>query len=349
MERRDRGNPKTTVEKEMKKKETVQESKAMELKDVPHIGAETLKKLNAMGIYSLRSLYTQCSATTLAALTGKNHDECSEIMLFVGDELERTQQIMKRTQSAWDLYTEQKKEPVISTGSTAFDNILGGGIRAGYVTEIYGENKSGKTQTCISLALNTVTEDETAIVLYIDTENKLKIERMVNILLERKIAKDTTEAEKYLNRILVWRPANSDEQMMYITNASGLLDSGANVKLFVIDSIISLFQSEYMERGVMKSKFNIIKPMMLNLMKLAITYRIPVLVVNTVYNKPDAMFGADPIIAAGGNSVGHPLTYRIKVREIGSGKKHRALMVKSPEHPESEADFQITSKGIEDV
>jgi DNA repair protein RadA len=321
----------------------------IELKDIPHVGAETLKKLNAIGVYSLRALYTQCSATSLASLTGKKHDECSEIILFVGDYLEKTGKIMKRTQSAWDLYREQMKEPAISTGSVAFDNILGGGIRAGYVSEIYGENKSGKTQTCISLCINTLVNDESALVLYIDTENKLKIERLINILIARKIVKDSAESEKYLNRLMVWRPANSDEQMMYITNASGLLDSGAPVKLFVVDSIISLFQSEYMDRGVMKSKFSIIKPMMLNLMKLAMTYKIPVLVVNTVFNKPDEMYGADPIIAAGGNSVGHPLTYRIKVREVGSGKKHRALMVKSPEHAESEADFIITDKGIEDV
>jgi DNA repair protein RadA len=226
---------------------------------------------------------------------------------------------------------------------------MGGGLKGGYVTELYGENKSGKTQICISLCISALLEDENSIVVYIDTENKLKISRFVNILIAQGVVKTAEETERYLDRLQIWRPANSDEQLMYIANSAGLLDTGAPVKLLVIDSIISLFQSEYMERGEMKAKFNIIKPMMLNLMKLALTYKLPILVVNTVYNKPDQMYGADPIIAAGGNSVGHPLTYRIKVREVGGGAKHRARMVKSPEHPESEADFQITDRGIEDV
>jgi len=319
------------------------------LKDIPHLGPVSEAKFNALGVYTMRSLYTQYSATNLHLIAGMTLDDATEAILFVGDALEESGEIGKRRQTAFELYQEQQKEDVVSTGCKAFDGILGGGIKAGYVTEIYGENKSGKTQTCIAVCIEALLKDENSMVLYIDAENKLKIDRFVQILLARGIIQKPEESSKYLDRMIIWTPTNSDEQIMYIQNASSLLDSDSKVSLMVIDSIISLFQSEYMERGVMKTKFNVIKPMMLNLMKLALTYKIPIFVVNTVYKSPTPDFGADDVIPAGGNSVGHPLAYRIKVREVGSGKKHRALMVKSPEHAESEADFKITDKGIEDV
>jgi len=321
------------------------------LKQVPHLGPVSEKRLGAIGIFTMRGIYTQLSATTLSSITGMDLTNATEAMLFIGDVLEQQKKIPKRHQTAWELYLEQENEGNLSTGCESFDQILGGGIKSGYVTEIYGENKSGKTQTCISLVVSALVKNPECIILYIDTENKIKTRRFVEILLARQIITELKDAQSYLDRIKVWQPTNSDEELNYVTEASQKLDNddGPEVGLFVIDSIISLFQSEYMERGEMKAKFNMIKPMMLNLMKLSHVYKFPIVVVNTVHKSPTELYGADPIIAAGGNSVGHPLTYRIKVREVGSGKKHRALMVKSPEHPESEADFIITDKGIENV
>jgi DNA repair protein RAD51 len=41
----------------------------------------------------------------------------------------------------------------ISTGSKEFDDILEGGFETGTITEIYGENRSGKTQMCHTLCV----------------------------------------------------------------------------------------------------------------------------------------------------------------------------------------------------
>lgn len=319
------------------------------LKDVPHLGAVSIQKLSSIGVTTMRSLYSQMSANSLHTLTGMTPEFADEAISFVGDQLEKAKKISQRKQTGWDLYCEQKNESFIPTGVKAIDDILGDGIRAGYISEFYGENHSGKTQLAIQLALNCLIADKNNVVAYIDTENKLKINRLVEILLARGIITEEAQASEYLDRLVIWSPKNSDEQLMYIKNLAGLLDTDIPIKLVIIDSIISLFQSEYMERGVLKSKFNQVKPMMLNLMKLANIYKFVGVIINTVYKSPTPDFGADDIIPAGGNSVGHPSAYRFKLREVGSGKKHRFKIVKSPEHPQSEADFTLTDKGLEDV
>jgi predicted ATP-dependent serine protease len=41
----------------------------------------------------------------------------------------------------------------IATGCKEFDDILEGGFETGTITEIYGENRSGKTQLCHTLCV----------------------------------------------------------------------------------------------------------------------------------------------------------------------------------------------------
>lgn len=319
------------------------------LKDIPGIGDVSRKKLEDRGIVSKRMIYTELSPTDLMTITGMDRDKADEAFEYIRNALEQAKMISKSLKTAYQLYQEQEKEPFLTTGCIAFDKLFGNGIKAGYLSEFYGENGSGKTQMGIALVLNTLIENPDSCVAYIDTEGKLKLERLVSILLARGTIKEKSEAEKYLNRIFILQPNTAEDQITHIGNISGMMDAKTPIKLLVIDSIISLFQGEYLERGVMKSKFNLIKPMMRRLKILAETYKIPVVCINTVYQSPTESFGKDPIIPAGGNSVGHPLAYRVKLREVGSGKKHRATLIKSPEYAENEADFQITDKGIEDV
>ena len=308
-----------------------------------------MKKLLDHGIVSKRMIYTELSPTDLISITGMEREDAYKAFEYIRKVLEESKLISKSLKTAFQLYQSQKIESYLTTGCHAFDNLFGNGVKAGYLTEFYGENGSGKTQMGIALVLTTLINDENSTVAYIDTEGKLKLERFVSILLARKIIKEESEAEKYLNRIFVLQPNTAEDQITHIQNISGMMDAKTPIKLLVIDSIISLFQGEYLERGVMKGKFNMIKPMMRRLKILAETYKIPVVCINTVYQSPTEGYGKDPIIPAGGNSVGHPLAYRVKLREVGSGKKHRATLIKSPEYAENEADFCITAKGIKDV
>lgn len=319
-----------------------------ELKSVPHLGPISIKKLDVLGITSMRMLYTEMTEPDLKRATGMSDNDTIEVFEYIQKVLEAHQKVPKKVKTALELYEQQQVEPFVPTGCKALDGLFVDGVKGGYLTEFRGENGSGKTQVSIALAMSVLEEDETALVAYIDTERKLKLQRIVNIL-KAKGVEDPDKINSYLGRILLFSPNTGEKQLTDITNINSMIDAGANVKLFVIDSIISLFQNERLERGEIKSKFNLIKPMMRKLQTMAETYKLPIVCINTVYEKPDATFGKDPIVPAGGNSVGHVLAYRVKLEEVGSGKKHRATMVKSPEHAENQALFQITEKGIEDV
>jgi len=320
------------------------------LKDIPHIGDVSLKNLTKQNITNKLKFFTDLTPTKLIEITGMKRHDADEAFNFVRECLIKSGKINKTLKTATELYQEQIKEKTFHTGSISFDELFGNGIRAGYITSIHGENSSGKTQIEICLMLDCVINDKTALVGMVDTEGKFFVKRLISILMARGLVKSEDEAfEKYLNRILIFKASTQDEQMMYIDNFSSMLAAKSNIKMMVIDSIISLFQSEFQGRGVMKEKFGIIKPMMQNLRIIAETYQIPIICINTVHKSPDMMYGLDSVIAAGGNSLGHPLTYIVKVERIGSSGKRRATMIKSPADPESEADFIITDKGIEDV
>ena len=47
--------------------------------------------------------------------------------------------------SALDYLEETKSSPKLSTGSDQLNAILGGGIEAGSITELFGESRTGKT------------------------------------------------------------------------------------------------------------------------------------------------------------------------------------------------------------
>jgi RecA/RadA recombinase len=69
--------------------------------------------------------------------------------------------------------------PTISTGSKAIDALLGGGIRTGMITDIYGESGSGKSQLCFTLCANCV--KDAASTLFIDTAGTFRPERIMEI------------------------------------------------------------------------------------------------------------------------------------------------------------------------
>jgi len=71
-----------------------------------------------------------------------------------------------------------------------------------------------------------------------------------------------------------------------------------------------------------------------------------ILVTNQVAARPDAFFG-DPTRPIGGHIVAHTSTYRIYLRK-SKGNKRVARIIDSPNLPESEAVFSLTTKGIEE-
>ena len=117
---------------------------------------------------------------------------------------------------------------MISTGSKALDSLLGGGIRAGMVTDIYGESGSGKSQLCFTLCANCAKEGSRAI--FVDTAGTFRPERIVEI----------AGSPGVLEKISFVRALTTRDQASAVKK---IPDIGP--RLVVIDTLTSLFSAEY--------------------------------------------------------------------------------------------------------
>ena len=99
----------------------------------------------------------------------------------------------------------------ISTGSKNLDNLLGGGIETGALTHFYGNPVTGKTQLCYTLCALLPSSYE---VIYIDTENKFRPERIESIAKSRGL-----DINCILQRIQITRPSDTNQQELSIEAA----------------------------------------------------------------------------------------------------------------------------------
>lgn len=116
----------------------------------------------------------------------------------------------------------------ISTGSKAIDALLGGGVRTGMVTDVYGESGSGKSQLCFTLCANCVRDGREA--MFIDTAGTFRPERIVEM-------SDSPDA---LDRITFVRALNTLDQANAIRKIADV-----DPRLVVVDTLTSLFSAEY--------------------------------------------------------------------------------------------------------
>jgi DNA repair protein RadA len=232
----------------------------------------------------------------------------------------------------------------ITTGSTALDDLLGGGIETQAISEFYGEFGSGKTQIVHQTAVTVqLPEDEGGLgkgVVFIDSENTFRPERIIQMAEGRGL-----DPEKILENIQVARAYNSADQILWAEKAAEMVQSG-DIALIIVDSLTSQFRADYVGRGTLADRQQKLNRHMHTLQRAGDLNNIAVVVTNQVMAKPDTFFG-DPTAPIGGHIVGHTSTFRLYLRKSKGGKRVARLM-DSPNLPDGEAIFMVTQEGIRD-
>ncbi|MBA3749980.1 MAG: DNA repair and recombination protein RadA [Nitrosopumilus sp.] len=310
------------------------------LKDIPFNVLALLKK---SGFLSLKDLII-LGPFEISSKAGIDIDDSILIYNHALASLEDIGIIEKQFIPATTLYHKRKNIGKISTGSKNFDQLLGGGIETKSITEVYGEYGTGKTQlchtTCVTVQQNYSDGGLKGNALYVDTENTFRPERIESISIMRKL-----DPIKTLDNIIVAKAYSSSHHELILSEASKVIDSH-NIKLMIIDSIISLYRSEFIGLSALSQRQQRLNKLIHTIMRIAETFEIAVLLTNQVQSSPDSLFSGNSFKAAGGNIVAHASTYRIFLRR--SGRNRIARMVDSPYHPESEIVFAICDDGISD-
>jgi DNA repair protein RadA len=307
------------------------------LKELPSIGDVTLKKLQNAGITSIRSLAV-IPPSKLMEDAGIGEKTALKI-IKVAQEIEQM-----GFKSAQDIWEKRKGLKKLTSSSQNFDDLLGGGIETGAVTEIFGEYRTGKTQLAHQLCVNVQLPYEQGglegAALYIDSEGTFRPERIIQMAEEKDL-----DYNKILESITVGRAYNSDHQMLLVKEASKIIEKN-NIKLMVIDSIISHFRSEYTGMGTLAPRQQKLNVHIHDLLRLTEIYELAIIFTNQVSARPDVFYG-NPIIHTGGHIIAHGATIRIFLRK-GKGEQRIAKVVDAPNLPEQDGVFSITDGGITD-
>jgi len=255
------------------------------------------------------------------------------------------QMIATDFKTAQEFYEKRQTMKKCTTGSKKLDEILGGGIETQALTEFIGEYGSGKTQICLMLSVTAQLPYEKGglegNVAFIDTEGTFMPERVYQIAQANGLDPQTVA-----NNIFVARAYNSSHQCLLIDRLFTMVPEN-NIKLVIVDSMISHFRGEYVGRENLSERQQKLNQYLHKLVRLSEAYNVAVVVTNQVQANPTAFFG-DPNRPAGGNIMAHACTHRVFLRK-GSKGTRIARVIDSPCLPEVPARFLISEKGVEDI
>ena len=322
-------------------KEDIKEELDLTVSQLGGVGAVTAKKLNEFGVTSLVDICVRGSKE-LSEITGVAKVKTNVWVTESQKILEENGMVRNPEMGVLELLEYQEKLYTLGT-KTEVDTLLRGGVRPECLYEVYGEFGSGKTQFCLTLAAEAISNGEK--IVWIDCEDTFRPRRLAEIIIARGYATDIEDCKKFLSNIIYYYTPNT-EQMMGKVNALSPILTEIKPRVVILDGAIGQFREEYLGRGTLAERQNQIAHLMTHLKNISYYFNCTVLFTNQVQSDPSIMFG-DPVKPIGGNVVGHAPTYRMYFKK--SGRKHIARMVDSPEDPVADIQFDLTDKGITDV
>jgi DNA repair protein RadA len=314
------------------------EVKIQNIEDLPGVGPAIAEKFREAGYSTLEEIGTQ-SPGQLSDATGIGQESCAKYIKEAGKNAK-----IGAFLTGTELMEKRATVGKLTTSSSTFDELLGGGVETQSITEFYGQYGTGKTQFILQLAVNAQLPikqgglgGEVAI---IDTENTFRPERIISMAKALEL-----DPDEVLSKIHVGRAYNSHQQMLMVEKVKEIAKERP-IKVLAVDSLTGAFRAEYIGRGTLAERQGKINAHMSALARFGDLHNAAVVVTNQVSSNPAAFFG-DPTKPIGGNIVGHTSKFRIYLRRGKAGKRVCRL-VDSPHLPENEALISITEDGIRD-
>jgi len=225
-----------------------------------------------------------------------------------------------------------KKPERIPSGCKPLDEMLGGGVETGIVTQLYGGSGTGKTNICIQLAVECVKSGKK--VIFIDTEG-FSADRFKQIAGE--------EAKKIAGDIIIYEPTSFEQQYSAITDIEKLMTE--KIGLIILDSAALFYrlglQDDSNEENVAIRRELVNQIGILH--GIARKYGVSVVITNQVYK--DVTTGE--LCPVGGNAFEHLSKTIILLDKTGTSKRKATLRKHRSKSEGIYCEFRLTEKGAE--
>ena len=227
----------------------------------------------------------------------------------------------------------------ISTGSNNFNKAIGGGFFSGKVYVVFGANKTGKTQICHQLSVQAF--ENSFKVVYLDTENTFRPERVRELAESNKY-----NSEKTLKNIYVSKIMSNNALLLKLNELDSLIKSN-NVKLLIIDTINNFFRIERSDKltSFLKAQTTYFKI----LEKINnLTQRFQLITILTAQVAPN--FNEKAVVKEFPVGIQYLNHFFSEVLYLSSKEKNMIYihLVNSQFLPEKKVIYTITKRGIED-
>jgi len=224
--------------------------------------------------------------------------------------------------------------------------MLHGGIEAGSITEVFGEFRTGKTHLCHTLCVTCQLPKSMGggqgKALYIDTEGTFRPELIVKIAERYGLDK-----EQVLENIAIARALSFEQQESLLIQAACMM-SEDHYALIIVDSVIHHLRTEYIGRGELSARQNVLGVFLKRITKLADEFKVAAVITNQMMAKVDggaSMFAADNKAPIGGHILAHASTTRLYLKK-SKGNMRKCKIYDSPWLPETEVEFSVSESGV---
>lgn len=302
------------------------------LEDIPGVGPAITEKLLGAGYDDLMTVAV-ASPADLAERCEISDRKAADIIqgaLMLADvgSFKTGDSVIERRRSA----------RVLRTGSVAMDYLLDGGVHTRYLTEIYGGSERQKSLMIHQLMVNaTLSESRGGLdsdVIFIGSNEDRFQSNMIAHIAER-IGADPA---KVLKRIHCSTAVSSNNQILLVNKASKLARE-VGARLLVMDSFAPHFRNEYIGRGAIAEKQQMMNRHLRELREFAISNDSAVVLTNEAIGSPPKPFA--------GYMFTHCSAFVLRLSKWKDGKTVINLE-DSPNLPESMAVIRISEDGISD-
>ena len=251
-----------------------------------------------------------------------------------------------------ELYTIQpgkkldlKKNRIIPLKSSNFNELINGGFQEDRIYLLYGRYASGKSQICHHICVSLYNlcdkDEEKPEILFIDTEDTFRPERIIQI--SKSYEFDGKELLKHINVINI----SSTEKMNFFFSRLDKQGLPKNVRLIIIDSFTNWVRVELgdQESSTQKVRDNLIS-ILEKLHRFKKTHKIPIVLTSQVrgIGSETSGFNVKPVMEYVLNEY---IDESILLSRTDDDKKF-AFLVNSKDLQENNIQFELSVEGVVD-